>query len=168
LALPGEELKRRLSFQISPWATDHRVPGNLLLTGCRSRGSGLGTPSVGQYTTYITNTGTFLQFCRSTRPTAGPIQPLILWVPGHLSQREKWRENEFDHFTPFNIEVKNTWKCASTLPYTSCLAKRRSNFIDMYMSLVPLISYDLGSRTVPYVTSHRGHCQLLIRVSCIT
>jgi hypothetical protein len=31
--------------------------------------------------------------------------------------------------------------------------------------------YDLGNlayRTVPYVTSHRGHCPLLIRVSCIT
>jgi hypothetical protein len=46
---------------------------------------------------------------------------------------------------------------------------RRS--FDMYMSKVPLISYDLGnlaSCIVPYVTSHRGHCPLLIRVSCIT
>jgi hypothetical protein len=44
-------------------------------------------------------------------------------------------------------------------------------YFDMYMSQVPLISYDLGnlaSRTIQYVTSHRGHCPLLIRVSCIT
>jgi hypothetical protein len=43
--------------------------------------------------------------------------------------------------------------------------------VDTYMSWVPLISYDLGNlayRTVPYVTSHRGHCLLLIRISCIT
>jgi hypothetical protein len=42
---------------------------------------------------------------------------------------------------------------------------------DMYMSLVPLISYDLGtleSRILPYVTSQRGHSPLLIRIYCIT
>jgi hypothetical protein len=38
----------------------------------------------------------------------------------------------------------------------------------MSMSYPGLISYDLGHRTAPYVTSHRGHCPLLIRISCIT
>jgi hypothetical protein len=38
---------------------------------------------------------------------------------------------------------------------------RTRNFIDMYMSYRPLISYDLGHRT-EFVTSRRGHWPLLI------
>jgi hypothetical protein len=44
-------------------------------------------------------------------------------------------------------------------------------YFDMYMSYLPLNSYDfgnLGIRTAHFVTSHRCHCPLLIRVSCIT
>jgi hypothetical protein len=42
-----------------------------------------------------------------------------------------------------------------------------SYFWHVYV-LVGAYLYDLGHRIAPYVTSHRGHCSLLIRISCIT
>jgi hypothetical protein len=39
---------------------------------------------------------------------------------------------------------------------------------DMYISWCVLFRMTLGTVPHPYVTSHRGHCPLLIRIMCIT
>jgi hypothetical protein len=42
-----------------------------------------------------------------SRPTLGPIQPPIQWVPGVLSLGVKWQGCEADHSPPCSVEVKN-------------------------------------------------------------
>jgi len=106
-ALPGKELKRH--------PTDHRVPGNLLLTSFRSSVSGLGTASVGQDTTYITSNRYIFALLLIDQTYCGAHPAHHPVGTGACFPEGKWRGIESDHSTPFSIEVKNTWKCASTL-----------------------------------------------------
>jgi hypothetical protein len=42
-----------------------------------------------------------------SRPTLGPTQPPIQWVPRGPSQGVKWLRREDDHLPPSSAEVKN-------------------------------------------------------------
>jgi hypothetical protein len=59
---------------------------------------------------------TFL-FSTSSRPTLGPTQPPIQWLPGALSPGVKWQGREGDHSPPAIAEVKKIWIYASIPPY---------------------------------------------------
>jgi hypothetical protein len=59
--------------------------------------------------------GIFL-FTTASRPTLGPTQPPIQWVPGTLSLGVKRPGREADHSTPSSANVKNAWSYTSTLP----------------------------------------------------
>jgi hypothetical protein len=65
-------------------------------------------------------------FSMSSRPTLGPTQPPIQWLPRVLSRGVKRPGREADHSPPSNAEVKNTWRYTYTSPYgfmVSCLIK---------------------------------------------
>jgi hypothetical protein len=55
--------------------------------------------------------GIFLSTTAS-RPTLGPTQPSIHWVPGALSLGIKRPGYEADHSPPSNGEVKNALSCS--------------------------------------------------------
>jgi hypothetical protein len=48
----------------------------------------------------------------------GPTQPPDQRVSGALSPRVKWPGQESDHTSLTNAEVKKTWSCTYTPPYT--------------------------------------------------
>jgi hypothetical protein len=52
----------------------------------------------------------------TSTPALGPTQPLIQWVPGAISSREKRQVRESYHSLPFSAEVKNDG-AISPLPY---------------------------------------------------
>jgi hypothetical protein len=69
--------------------------------------------------------GIFL-FTTVSRPTLGPIQPPIQWVPGALSFGVKVLVREADNSPPSSVEVKNAWSYASTPQFAfmeSCSVK---------------------------------------------
>jgi hypothetical protein len=45
-------------------------------------------------------------FAKASRPSLGPTQPPIQWVPGALSLEIKRPGPEADHSPPSNVEVK--------------------------------------------------------------
>jgi hypothetical protein len=57
--------------------------------------------------------GNFL-FTTASRPTLGPTQSPIQWVPGDLSLGVKPSGREADHSPPSSAEVKNAWSYTST------------------------------------------------------
>jgi hypothetical protein len=59
--------------------------------------------------------GIFL-FTTVSRPTLGPTQPPIQWIPGALSLGVKRPGREANHSPPSSAEVKNAWSCTSTSP----------------------------------------------------
>jgi hypothetical protein len=59
--------------------------------------------------------GIFL-FTTASRPTLGPTQPPVQWVPGALSLGVKRPRREAEHSPPSSAEVKNAWSYTSTLP----------------------------------------------------
>jgi hypothetical protein len=59
--------------------------------------------------------GIFL-FTTASRPTLGPTQPPIQWVPGALSLGKEWSGREADHLPPSSAEVTNAWSYTSTPP----------------------------------------------------
>jgi hypothetical protein len=48
-----------------------------------------------------------LLFSTTSRPSLGPTQPPIHWVPGAISLRLKRQGREADHSPPSSAEVKN-------------------------------------------------------------
>jgi hypothetical protein len=52
-----------------------------------------------------------------TRPTRGPTQPPIQWVPRALSPELKRQGPEAGHSTRASAEVKKMWIYTSTPPY---------------------------------------------------
>jgi hypothetical protein len=61
--------------------------------------------------------GSRIPFSTSSRPTLGPTQPPIQWVPGALSPGVKRPGCEADHSAPTSAEVKKMWIYTSTPPY---------------------------------------------------
>jgi hypothetical protein len=57
-------------------------------------------------------------FSTSSRPTVGPTQPHIQWVPGPLSPGVKRQGREADHSPPTSAEVKKMRIYTSTPPDT--------------------------------------------------
>jgi hypothetical protein len=56
-------------------------------------------------------------FSIAYRPTLGPTQPPIQWVPGALSAGVKRPGREAYHSPLSSAEAKNTWSNTSTPPY---------------------------------------------------
>jgi hypothetical protein len=56
-------------------------------------------------------------FCTSSRPSVGPTQPPIQWVPGALSPGLKQPGREADHSPPASAEVKKMLVYTSTPLY---------------------------------------------------
>jgi hypothetical protein len=56
-------------------------------------------------------------FSMTYRPTLGPTQPPIQWVPDALFPRVKRQGREADHSPPASVEVKKMWIYTSTPPY---------------------------------------------------
>jgi hypothetical protein len=57
-------------------------------------------------------------FTTTFRPSLGPTQPPIQWIPGVLSLVVKWLvECEGDHSPPSSAQVKNMWSYTSTPQY---------------------------------------------------
>jgi hypothetical protein len=52
-----------------------------------------------------------------SRPTLGPTQPPIQWLPEALSSGVKRQGREADHSPPVSVEVKKMWIYTSTSPY---------------------------------------------------
>jgi hypothetical protein len=48
----------------------------------------------------------FFLFSTESRPTLGPTQPPIQWVPETLSRGVRWQGREDDLPSPSNVEVK--------------------------------------------------------------
>jgi hypothetical protein len=57
-------------------------------------------------------------FSIASRPTLGPTQPPIQWVPGALSRLVKRQGREADYSPPSSAEVKNVG-AIPPLPHTS-------------------------------------------------
>jgi hypothetical protein len=57
-------------------------------------------------------------FTTASRPTLGPTQPPIQWVPGALSLGVKVSGREADHSPSSSAEVKNAWSYTSAPQYT--------------------------------------------------
>jgi hypothetical protein len=77
----------------------------------------------------------FFLFATAFKPTLGPTQPPIQWVPVALTQSVKRPGREADHSPPSSAEVKNAWSDISTPPYdvtTWCLVKPRYVFMVWY------------------------------------
>jgi hypothetical protein len=55
-------------------------------------------------------------FSKSSRPTLGPTQPPIQWVPGALSPGMKQPGREADHSPPTSADVKKMWNYTSSPP----------------------------------------------------
>jgi hypothetical protein len=53
-------------------------------------------------------------FSTASRPTLGPTQPPIQWVPEVLSLEVKRPGREDDHSPHSSAEVKNAWRYTST------------------------------------------------------
>jgi hypothetical protein len=70
---------------------------------------GVGVPSPGRVKNFLVST--------SFRPTLGPTQPHIEWVPGTFTLGVKRPGREADHSPPTSVEVKKTWVYISTSPY---------------------------------------------------
>jgi hypothetical protein len=60
--------------------------------------------------------GIFL-FITTSRPSLGPTQPPIQWVPGAVSLGVKRPGHEADLSPPSSAEVKNAWRYSSTPQY---------------------------------------------------
>jgi hypothetical protein len=58
----------------------------------------------------------FFLFATASRPTVGPTQPAIQWIPGALTSWVKRPKREADHQYPYNSEVENAWSYISTPP----------------------------------------------------
>jgi hypothetical protein len=56
-------------------------------------------------------------FSASSRPTLGPTQAPIPWVPHALTLEVKRPGSETDHSTPTSADVKKIWIYTSTPPY---------------------------------------------------
>jgi hypothetical protein len=61
-------------------------------------------------------------FSTASRPTLGPTQPPIQWVPGALSPGVKRQGHEAGHPAPTSAKVKKMWICTST-PLDSLMAQ---------------------------------------------
>jgi hypothetical protein len=72
----------------------------------RATGYGLDDAMIG--IRFPAGLGMFL-FGTTSRPTLGPTQPPIQWVPGALSPGIKRPDREADHSDPSSAEVKNAW-----------------------------------------------------------
>jgi hypothetical protein len=46
-------------------------------------------------------------FATAPRPTLGPTQSSVRWVPGALSPVVKWQRREADHSSPYSADIKN-------------------------------------------------------------
>jgi hypothetical protein len=60
--------------------------------------------------------GKNFHFPTSSRPTLGPTQPPIQWVPGTLSPGVKRQGREADRYPPTSAEVKKMWIYTYTPP----------------------------------------------------
>jgi hypothetical protein len=69
--------------------------------------------------------GIFL-FTTAFRPTLGPTQPPIKWVPGAVLLGIKWPGREADHSPPASAEVKER---PSTPSWRAVQLKHRDNFM---------------------------------------
>jgi hypothetical protein len=58
----------------------------------------------------------FLLFATASRPTLGPTQVHIQWVPGILTLGVKRPGREVDHLPPSTAEVKNVCGAIPPLP----------------------------------------------------
>jgi len=67
-----------------------------------------------------------------SRPTLGPTQPPILWIPGALSLEVKWPGREVDHSPPSHAKAKNACSYTSIPQYAfkvwCSFKKHRDNF----------------------------------------
>jgi hypothetical protein len=75
-----------------------------------------------------------------SRPTLGPIQPPIQWVPGPLSRGIKRPGREADHSPPSSAEIKI--RGAILVPPSQyvfmawCLFRDRDNFTLLYLIVI--------------------------------
>jgi len=56
----------------------------------------------------------FFLFATASRPTLGPTQPPIQWVPGFLTPGLKRSGREADNLPPCSAEVKDAWNYTFT------------------------------------------------------
>jgi hypothetical protein len=77
-----------------------------IATGYRMDDQDVGSSSPGRVKNFI--------FSTLSRPSRGPTQPPIQWVPGALSPGVKRQGREADHLPPTSAEVKKMWIYTST------------------------------------------------------
>jgi hypothetical protein len=100
----------------------------------------------------------FFLFTTASRPSLGPTQPHVQWVPGALSLGVKRPGHEADRSPPSSDEAKNAWSYTPPLPQYVfmrwCLIKHRDALRTPSYRLGESWCSNHGSRRHSY-----WHCQ---------